>query len=257
MEQPRVRGQRTGVIEIRTGKATVAIDLVIFDKDGTLVDLHAPWGRWAEHIAERLAQTIAPDELLRRIGWDSTNRRIQPETPLAIAPVDEMRAVLATMLHERGLGWTAATAAARAAMTAIPVEPAPPLCPLQPLFEHLRANHVQIAIVTTDEKVGVVRDLEPLGLLPSIAMIFGSDAGLPVKPAPDIVLAAVAQTGIPASRVAVIGDSVADLAMGRAAGAGLAVGVLSGSGTADILTPHADVLLPSVCALLEVQASSR
>lgn len=231
------------------GAVSAEIDLVIFDKDGTLVDLHAPWGRWAEQIAERLAATIAPDELLQHMGWDSATRRIRPETPLAIAPVDEMRAVLATLLYERGLGWTAATAAARAAMTAVPIEPAPPLCPLQPLFTHLRANGVLIAIVTTDDHAGVVRDLEPLGLLPFIDMIFGGDAGLPIKPAPDIALAAIARTSIGAERVAVVGDSVADLAMGRAAGVGLTVGVLCGSGTAEILAPHADALLPSVCAL--------
>ena len=52
------------------------------------------------------------------------------------------------------------------------------------------------------------------------------------------------------SAIAVVGDSPADLAMGRAAGAGLLVGVLSGVGTAADLEPLADLMLPSVAGLL-------
>ena len=38
--------------------------------------------------------------------------------------------------------------------------------------------------------------------------------------------------------------------MGRAAGVGLTVGVLSGVGSADLLAPLADMLLPSVAGLM-------
>jgi phosphoglycolate phosphatase len=38
--------------------------------------------------------------------------------------------------------------------------------------------------------------------------------------------------------------------MGRAAGAGLTVGVLSGVGTNEVLARYADIILPSVADLL-------
>jgi phosphoglycolate phosphatase len=44
----------------------------------------------------------------------------------------------------------------------------------------------------------------------------------------------------------VVGDNVDDLRMGRAAGVGLVIGVLSGVSAASMLTPPADLLLPSV-----------
>jgi 2-keto-4-pentenoate hydratase len=54
-----------------------------------------------------------------------------------------------------------------------------------------------------------------------------------------------------ADLVAVVGDAVHDLAMGRAAGVALAIGVLSGtSGRAD-LERHADLIVDSVNDLLE------
>jgi phosphoglycolate phosphatase len=52
--------------------------------------------------------------------------------------------------------------------------------------------------------------------------------------------------------VAVVGDAVHDLAMGRAAGVGLTVGVLSGtSGHAD-LAGLADIVVESIAALPEL-----
>jgi phosphoglycolate phosphatase-like HAD superfamily hydrolase len=46
--------------------------------------------------------------------------------------------------------------------------------------------------------------------------------------------------------VMVIGDTASDLKMAHAAGAGLAVGVLSGVSSAKDLIPYADVLIESV-----------
>jgi phosphoglycolate phosphatase len=58
------------------------------------------------------------------------------------------------------------------------------------------------------------------------------------------------------ARTLVVGDSVVDLLMGRAAGVALTMGVLSGSGTAQTLARHADILLPTVCALLDAEGFS-
>jgi phosphoglycolate phosphatase len=46
-----------------------------------------------------------------------------------------------------------------------------------------------------------------------------------------------------------VGDSVADLAMGAAAGVALCYGVLTGVATEDELAPFADGVLASVAAL--------
>jgi phosphoglycolate phosphatase len=76
------------------------------------------------------------------------------------------------------------------------------------------------------------------------------DDGFAVKPSPDAVIAVCHAFRTEPSRVAVIGDTPADLAMAREAGAGRVVGVLSGVGTAADLAA-ADVLLDSVGSLLD------
>jgi phosphoglycolate phosphatase len=47
-----------------------------------------------------------------------------------------------------------------------------------------------------------------------------------------------------------VGDTSADLQMGRAAGAGMVIGVLSGAGPAEVLAPYADHLLASIADLV-------
>ena len=52
--------------------------------------------------------------------------------------------------------------------------------------------------------------------------------------------------------VAMVGDSPADLAGGRAAGCGRVVGVLTGTSPAEVLTPLADVVVDDVHAVPEL-----
>jgi phosphoglycolate phosphatase len=61
-----------------------------------------------------------------------------------------------------------------------------------------------------------------------------------------MVLHLCAALGVAPGRTAVVGDAPADLAMARAAGAGLTIGVLSGVGAAADLEPLADVVIASV-----------
>jgi phosphonatase-like hydrolase len=71
------------------------------------------------------------------------------------------------------------------------------------------------------------------------------------RPAPDMVLAAMARLGVEDPRsVAVVGDTVSDLESGAAAGAGAVIGVLSGAHDAATLAaaPHT-ALIADITAL--------
>jgi phosphoglycolate phosphatase-like HAD superfamily hydrolase len=231
---------------------TVEIELVVFDKDGTLVDVHAVWGRWAEAVAAALGGLIPPERLLPRLGWDRAAGRIAPETPLAVATAQALEAATATWIYETGCGWSEATARARAAIAQAEVLPAPPLAPLMPLFAALVARGLKLAVVTSDDRAGVERDLGPRGALPYLSAIVDTDSGLAPKPAPDMLLAAGEISRVAPARALVVGDSVADLQMARAGGAALAIGVRSGAGTEAILAPHADLILDTVAGLLQL-----
>ena len=77
------------------------------------------------------------------------------------------------------------------------------------------------------------------------------------RPAPDMVLGAMARLGVPEPRaVAVAGDTVSDLEAGTRAGAGAVVGVLTGAHDEATLSqaPHT-AIVPDVTALVAVLES--
>jgi len=230
------------------------IDLVVFDKDGTLIDFHAMWGRWALELGERLdGATRRPvsGDVFATIGFDPAGGRVLAGAPLAAATMAEIRETVAAVVRR----WCPSVSAARRAVEAAWFEPDPlatavPIGDVRALFGELRASGRLIAVATTDDRAPTEATLRGLGVRGEIAAIACGDDGIGVKPDPSMLLALCQATRVPPARAAMIGDTPADLAMGRAAGAGRVVGVLSGVGSRAELAPFADALLDSVGELL-------
>jgi phosphoglycolate phosphatase-like HAD superfamily hydrolase len=229
------------------------IDLVVFDKDGTLIDFDAMWSPWIVELAARLeratGQPIA-EQLFAELGFDPVAGRTIPGGPLAVLPMAILRDAVADVVVRAG---ATAVAAAEAVDEAwfVPdlVATARPLADLPRLFAALHAGGRRTAVATSDDHEPTARTLAGLGIADLVDFLIAADDGVARKPAPDMVLRAAAVVGVPTSRTAVVGDSLADLEMGRAAGAGRVIGVLSGvSGRAD-LEPFADAVVDSVADL--------
>ena len=86
-------------------------------------------------------------------------------------------------------------------------------------------------------------------LLELFDFLAGYDSGHGTKPAPDMVHAFGRETGLSVGEIAVVGDNLHDLVMGRAAGAGLVVGVLTGTGGREELATLADHVLDGITGL--------
>jgi phosphoglycolate phosphatase-like HAD superfamily hydrolase len=229
------------------------IDLVIFDKDGTLIDFGAMWSGWATTLAADLeAAAGRPIEtpLFAMLGYDPATGRILPGGGLAATPMARLRERTADVLVAAGLDHDAAERALAAAWGAPdPIGLARPLADLPRLLERLRQSGRRIAIATSDDREPTERTLEALGIAHLVDATVCADDGIAVKPAPDGVLHLCSTLGVDPRRTAVVGDSVADLRMARAAGAGLVIGVLTGvGGTAD-LGAFADIVVPTIESL--------
>jgi phosphoglycolate phosphatase-like HAD superfamily hydrolase len=226
------------------------IDLVIFDKDGTIVDFGRMWSGWAEDLAAALDAETGLDvqgPLFAMFGYDPLARAVRPGGGLAATPMARLRERTADVLVEAGLDAAEAERALGTAWHAPdPVELAHPLADLHALFGGLRASGRRVAIATTDDRAPTERTLAALGLTDAVDALVCADDGVAVKPAPDMVARLCAVTGCAPERTAVIGDSTADLRMARAAGAALAIAVLSGVGDRISLEPLADAVIDSI-----------
>jgi phosphoglycolate phosphatase len=158
-----------------------------------------------------------------------------------------IRDAIEAFVSAAGAGDDGARSAVDAAWQAPdPVLLAQPVTDLRVLFDRLRARVPQFAVATSDDRGPTERTLAALGIVDQMAAIACADDGFPNKPAPDPVLRICERLGIPPGRSAVVGDSPADLLMGRAAGAGRVIAVLTGVGDEATLAPLADFVLASI-----------
>jgi phosphoglycolate phosphatase len=96
--------------------------------------------------------------------------------------------------------------------------------------------------------------LEAVDLARFFAAIRGGGANLPLKPAPDQLLALTADLGVRATRTLMVGDKIADIQVGREAGAFTAA-VTYGYGELDSLTAASpDFLLARFAQLPDILA---
>lgn len=228
------------------------IRAVLFDKDGTLVDLRASWLPAYHAMARALAEAAGHPpsfalELLRRRGHDPDSGAFHPDSPLLWATNETL-----------ARAWAAEPELAGAVDVEAIVEahlgdeerfPPVPVGDLAGLFARLRGRGLKLGVATMDSAAQAHATARRFALEQHLCFIAGCDSGHGHKPHPGMVTAFCAAAGVVAGEVVMVGDTPADLVMGRAAGCGLTVGVLTGGLDHAALAPYADLVLDSVQAL--------
>ncbi len=230
---------------------------LLFDKDGTLLDYHDTWMGVNRAVAARLAgeDEAAIEATLIRGGFDPTTGRVRAGTPLAAGTARQIAECLAPELA--GAEFEALVADFDRIFTEGARRAAVAVDGLAETLATLADHGYRLGIATTDSQAGVDASLGRFEVLELFEFVSGCDSGHGIKPDPKIVLSFCAAVGLKPAEVGVIGDNAHDLTMGQAAGAGLLVGVLTGTGEEGDLSPHAHEVLSSIAdlpALLEASA---
>lgn len=222
---------------------------VLFDKDGTLLDYHLSWlpaNRGAALVAAGGDSGLA-ERLLALGGYDATREVILPGTVLAAGTTAELAALWAEAMP--GIDVEDLTAQIDAIFVAAGETDATPVTPLAPLFERLKSRHLALGVATSDSFRGVQASLGQFGILEQLDFISGYDSGHGIKPGPGPLLAFCESAGLAPAQVAVVGDNRHDLEMAAGGGAGLKIGVLTGTSHWDDLAPLADYVLTDISEL--------
>ncbi len=231
------------------GNKAAGIKGILFDKDGTLVDFDATWSVVADLMAMEAAEGDRgrADALLSAAGLDFEARRFKPDSVFAAGTNMDIIELWfphlpATAQKEALARFDRITAEQGSAM-------AVPLPGMADALAVLHAAPYRLGLATNDSTAGAEKTLAALGIAQLFDAAYGYDAVANSKPAPDTIRAFCDLTGLKPSEIAMVGDNRHDLEMARAGGCGLAIGVLSGTGTRDSLAPMADVVLGSVAEL--------
>lgn len=230
-------------------KSVADIKGILFDKDGTLVDFNATWLGVADFMAMDASEgdRWKADRLLAAAGFDFTAKRFKPDSIFAsgtnldvvelwfprLSVEDQMLAVARFNEITSVQGSKMAVALPGVVDT----------------LSVLHRKSYRLGVATNDSTSGAEKTLVTLGVSQLFDAAYGYDAVANPKPAPDTIIAFSDLTGLKPAAIAMVGDNRHDLEMARAGGCGLAIGVLSGTGTRESLAEIADVILDSVADL--------
>ena len=224
---------------------------ILFDKDGTLLNYDASWlpvNRELARIAARDDQALA-DHLLLACGMDPVTGRIVPDSLLAAGnthQISEGLIAAGSTLDLHDLIVQLDDLFAGAAAFSVPVTD------LGAFFRRLKARGYRLGVASSDNERSIRQTAERFGFIDCLDYIAGYDSGFGVKPEPGMVLGFCRATGLVPEQVAMVGDNNHDLHMGRNAGVGLNVGVLTGTGSPESLGAASDYCLADITLLEEL-----
>ena len=216
--------------------------LVMFDKDGTLIDIHHYWGSMiklrADRVIERyFAKHPMADEIrsliIDAMGVNINSGNLKPEGPVGVMPRPYIINVVSQVSKSWGVFLTAIDV--EKVFLEIDEETSQNILPLlrvlpgvEVLLSELNKNKIPVALVSTDITSRAVAAMRALQLDNFFDVILGGDSVMKTKPNPDLALAALAYCSANPDNAIVIGDHPIDIEMGRNAGCKINIGVLNG-----------------------------
>lgn len=233
-------------------KSVADIKALLFDKDGTLLDYFKTWIPINREITAYAARgDIALQRRMLQVGGhDPDTDHVAAGSIFAGGPMDSIVDMLRLEAGARAPAdlyyFVARMFAEGGARSSVLIEGT------VETVRTLKSRGYCMGIATNDTMAGLDASLAKHGILPSFDFTCGCDSGFGAKPGPGMVLGFCEVVGLNPAEVAVIGNSIHDLEMGHAAGAGLTIAVLSGTAGRDHLAPHADLVLDSIAELPKV-----
>ena len=207
------------------------VRLVIFDKDGVILDLQATWLPVAQAVAAYTV-TLIPSvvgatskittaDLLHAIGVDDLNGHIDPTGIFATGSFAQMRAKWQAILPSQMIDLDHDQAYLDAVQTIVHEQTRQTTKAKGDVVTPIDALHkegFQLALVTNDSESSARQSLHDLGIADFFCAIVGADSGFGSKPDPDGLLHCCDVAGVMPSASIMVGDTIADYGAALAAG---------------------------------------
>ncbi len=228
------------------------ISAILFDKDGTLFDFYRTWAQAIEGAALLAAEgdSNLANSLMNHSGRDFATGLYAPGSVIASGSnsqiVDHWSMLLGRSDIEPLYRKISDLFLSHDDTKGVPV------VELDRFFQSLKERGYRLGIATMDSEQSARQSMAHHGADLHLDFICGYDSGHGVKPAPGMVHGFTHFLGISgdAQSVMVVGDSPHDIHMAKNAGAGRAIGVLTGVSPRETLfDAGADEVITSIAEL--------
>jgi len=214
------------------------IELVIFDKDGTLVDLYNYWANMIDFRVESAQRKLGFNErnkidIMYAMGVDVENGRLRSEGPVGLKKREIVMQAMMDSLAEIGFPDTYDTCfqifkeVDEQSVNHLK-EIVKPVKGMHELINSLYEKDCKIAIATTDKTARAALVTDFLGMSDKVNMVVGEDMVANCKPHPDMVNLILKELSIDNENTVIVGDAITDIEMGLNAGLKASIGVCSG-----------------------------
>ena len=203
------------------------VKMVVFDKDGTLIDIHHYWRSMIEYRADFFISSVKVlekeklyNELVENMGIDLKTKKMKPEGPVGIKPRSFIVNVALETMRKYDTNYTKEMVEeiflkvdeySKNKLTSI-VRALPDV---ERLLNDLTKANVKITIATTDLSTRATLAMESLNLKKYFFHIAGADLVNNAKPSSDLVEYILEKSNFLKEEIVVIGDSMADLGMAK------------------------------------------
>ncbi len=224
-----------------------SIEMVVFDKDGTLIDVHHYWCSMIEFRADFFISSVdllekekLYNDLIENMGIDLKTKKMKPEGPVGIKPRGFIIDVALSTMKKYDNTYTKEMVEEifikvdEYSKTKLDVI-VKALPDVKRLLEDLKNANVRITIATTDLSQRAVLAMKSLHLDKYFVDIVGADLVENAKPSSDLIEYILNKSKLSRDDIVVVGDSMADLGMAKNAQCRF-LGVKSGLYTDEFIT---------------------
>ena len=203
------------------------VKMVVFDKDGTLIDVHHYWCSMIEFRAEFFVRNINTEnklkvynELVDSMGIDLKTKKMKAEGPVGIKPrkyiINTAYQIMKKYdsLYTIGMVENIFTEVDEYSKTKLSII-VKALPNVEATLQDLQNAGIQISIATTDLTLRARLAMESLNLDKYFLDIVGADLVESAKPSADLIEYILDKYNLIKEDIVLVGDSMADLGMAK------------------------------------------
>ena len=214
------------------------IELVIFDKDGTLVDLYNYWANMINFRVVSAQKKLGFDEsknddVMYAMGVDVASGRLRSEGPVGLKKREIVMQAMVDSLAEIGFPDTYNTCfqifkeVDEQSVNHLK-DIVKPVNGMHELINTLYEKNCKIAVATTDKTARADLVADFLGMSDKVNIVIGEDMVVNCKPHPDMANLILKELSVDKENTVIVGDAITDIEMGLNAGLKASIGVCSG-----------------------------